>query len=614
MYFKVVNGAIPINNQLILEEINLEIKDKDHIAIVGRNGAGKSTLLKAIIHPDLFTKGTLEEKFLVTLLGNPQIGYLKQNVGLYQNHTLLEEILEVYQPIIDIYEKIKKLEGILESGSSSLNDASKYVELEENYKNMGGYDYKKEYLTALIKNGFTESDLQRPISSFSGGEQTKISFIKLILSKKDLLLLDEPTNHLDISGVEWLEDYLKNYPKTFVVISHDRMFINRIANKIYEIEDGKMSVYHGNYEYYEQEKKKRREIALKNYEKQQKEIARLQGIADRFRYKPSKASMAMSKLKQIERMDKIEAPKTLNNSTFHYHFNDFRESGKLVLDINHLQFGYDKILGNATFTLNKGRRLGIVGKNGTGKSTLLKTIMGQIPAISGSYEFGFHVTSAYFDQNFLQLKQNFSVYEEFKDKFPLKTDFEIRSALASFMFYNEDLDKKIEVLSGGEKVRLSLCEIVYSEANFLILDEPTNHLDILSKEKLEDILENYPGTILFVSHDRYFIKKIADSILDFDDGKVTYYDYGYEYYLEKKKETEEKKDELLITKETIKKVNKKSSDLIDRKITKLEKEISLLKEELFLEKVYTNQDRYKEILQKIENKEKQINELMLRWE
>ena len=611
MYFKVVNGAVEIEAKTIMENINLEIKDKDHIAIIGRNGAGKSTLLKAIIDPSLFTEGVGEEKFGITTMGSFHIGFLKQNAGLIKNHTLLEEILEVYKPILDVERRLKVLEGKLVSGVATSEDVSNYVELEEYYKNIGGYDYKKEYLTALTKNGFTTSFLDKKVSSFSGGEQTKISFIKLVLSKPDLLLLDEPTNHLDILGVEWLEEYLRNYPKTFIVVSHDRMFINQVANKIYEIEYGEAILYNGNYYTYEKEKKARREAYIKSYERQQKEIARLQRIADRFRYKPSKARMAMSKLKQIERMVKIEAPEKENLSTFHANFADFKESGKVVLRVDRLQFGYTCALGEATFTLDKGRRLGIIGGNGSGKSTLLKTIMGYLPALSGTYELGFHVTTAYFDQQFDTLYSNLTVYEDFKTKFPLKNDFEIRSALASFMFYAEDINKKIAVLSGGEKVRLALCEVIFSNANFLILDEPTNHLDILSKEKLEDVLSMYPGTILFVSHDRMFVKKIADSIIDFDGKTVTYYDYTYDDYLVKKKEREEQPKEIEKMPKNIKKENKKATYSVDKKISKLEGEIEELKKKLFLEEVYTNKEKYQEIEAKIKKLEDELNVLLL---
>lgn len=616
MYFKIVNGAVEVGEKTILEEINMEIKDKDHIAIVGRNGVGKTTLLKALINPTLLSEGVGENHFQVTILGSPVIGYLKQNEGAHDDKTLKEAILELYQPILDLEQKLKKLEKKMEKKEASLEEIDRYILYQEEYQNIGGYDYQKEYLKAFSKNGFCEEDLSKKLSSFSGGELTKINFIKLLLSKPDLLILDEPTNHLDIDAILWLEEYLAHYPKTFVLVSHDRMFINHVANKIYEIEYGATILYHGNYAFYEKEKKARYELALKNYEKQQKEIARLQRIVDRFRYKPSKASMAMSKLKQIERMEKIEAPKKENQKTFRTTFPHFKESGRVVLTVRDLRFGYTTSLKEVSFTLEKGRRLGIVGKNGTGKSTLLKTIMGRIPPLSGDITFSYQVTTAYFDQQFDTLDPNLTVYAEFQKSYPNANDYEIRSALARFLFYEEDINKQISVLSGGEKVRLQLCKVVYSGANFLILDEPTNHLDILCKEKLEEVLESYPGTILFVSHDRYFIQKIADSILDFTNSKVTYYDYSYEDYLEKKKETE------MVTIEELQKPEKmqherlekkKKNHSLDEKIRKLEKELEQLQAQRYLEEVYLNPIKYQEVENKIKVLEEQLNELLAKW-
>lgn len=611
MYFKVVNGAVEIDAKTILEQVNIEIKEHDHIAIIGRNGAGKSTLLKALIDNRMFSEGVGDEAFSVTMLDRPDIGFLKQNEGSFHDHTLLEEIEEVYEEVIRLEKKLKNLEKRMEAGCASVREVSKYTELEEYYKNMGGYEYQKEYLLALNKNGFTKEDLHKKMSSFSGGEQTKISFIKLLLKKPDLLLLDEPTNHLDMDAILWLEEYLGKYPASFVVVSHDRMFINRVANKIYEIEYGETQVYHGNYDYYLQEKKRRYDAWLKNYEKQQKEIARLQRIADRFRYKPSKVSMAMSKLKQIERMVKIKKPQKGDSRTFHARFDEFKKSGQVVLTADNLEFGYHKILGKATFTLNRGRRLAIIGKNGTGKSTLLKTIMGIQPKLGGEISFGSMVYPLYFDQQFDSLDKTLTVYEEFMKTYPQMNDYDVHSSLASFMFYEEDLNKKIEVLSGGEKVRLQLCKLIFGNANLLVLDEPTNHLDILSKERLEEVLQNYPGTILFVSHDRYFIKKIADSILEIEGKEIVYYDYNYEDYLEKKKES------ILESKPVNAKTKKNhpsSSVDIDKQISKLEEKLDRLNGELFLEEVYTNQEKYQETLNHIHLLEEKLNELIENWE
>ena len=608
MYLKIVNARVDILNKSILEQVNMEIKDKDHIAIIGRNGVGKTTLLKALVDNTMFEEGTGEEKFNIYKVGKPVIGYLKQNEGLNNDNTLLEEILLAYQDIIKIEDKLHKLEIKLNNNPLK-EEIYQYTELQDYYKNIGGYEYKKEYLNALLKNGFTENDFNKKISSFSGGEQTKISFIKLLLSKPDLLVLDEPTNHLDIEAILWLEEYLENYNNAFVVVSHDRMFINHVANKIYEIEYGEMILYNGNYEYYEEEKKKRYEINLHNYERYQKEVKRLQSIADRFRYKPSKASMAMAKLKQIERMDKVFKPDKVDTKTFKINFPNFLESGKVVLSVLDLKFGYKYVLGKASFTLNRGDRLGVIGANGTGKSTLLKTIMGIIPKIGGSFSMGINVIPAYYDQQFSTFLPQDTVYEAFKKEFPLMNDYEIRSSLARFLFGSEDIDKKIMVLSGGEKVRLQLAIVVFKKANLLILDEPTNHLDILSKEKLEDVLKSYPGTIIFVSHDRYFVKKIATSILELEDNNVKYYAYNYEEYLEKKRV---ENSQIKAKKES--RDNKKIAANIDIKITKIEKEIASLKEKLFLEEVYLNQVKYQEIEGKIRILEDKLDRLLKSWE
>lgn len=613
MYFKVVNGAIEKEAKTILEEINMEIKEKDHVAIVGRNGAGKTTLLSALIDNSLFREGVGEEKFQISKVGRMEVGFLKQNISYTENDTLESYILDIYKDILEIEEKINELEKKISGGDALESDVVKYSELYSYYQNIGGYDYKKEYLTALTKNGFLEKDLSRKISSFSGGEQTKINFVRLLLSKPDLLLLDEPTNHLDIEAILWLEDYLKNYPKAFVLVSHDRTFINRVANKIYEIEYGMMDLYVGNYDYFLEEKSRRYYALVKSYEKQQKEIQRLQRIVERFRYKPSKASMAMSKLHQIERMNLIDKPKKENTATFHVKFQDFVESGRTVMNINHLKYGYQNILGEVNLTIEKGRRIGIVGANGTGKSTFLKTIMGSVPCISGNVELGYHTKVAYFDQQFASLNNNLTVYEEFSLSFPEMNELEKRSCLASFLFFEEDIHKKIEVLSGGEKVRLQLCKVIYSKANFLILDEPTNHLDIYSKEKLEEILRAYPGTILFVSHDRYFIKKLADAIIDFDDHN-TYYDYGYEDYLEKRKEKELSTP--VLEKVTMKKDKKKHinhSEALDKKIRELEKQIDEAKAKLFLEEVYSDPGKYRELEEEIERLEDELNACLIKW-
>lgn len=519
MNFKITNGSVEYGAETILEEINIEIKEKEKIAIIGRNGAGKSTLLKAIINNDLLTQGTGEEKFNIYKEGNPVIGYLKQMEFEDDQITMIDEILKVYKPITNLEQKIEQIVEKMQTDKSE-ELAKEYSKAMDRYEFLDGYTYKKEYETAINKFGFSSEDKLKKISEFSGGQRTKIAFIKLLLSKPDILLLDEPTNHLDIETIEWLEQYLKNYSKSVVIVSHDRMFLNKIVNKVYEIEYGVTTAYSGNYTFFEEQKKINYEKQLKDYEYQQKEIKRLNDIVTRFKYKPTKAKMAMSKLKQIERMVKIEAPNKYDLTTFKTNFIIEKQSGKDVLFAKDLEIGYDKTLQKISLNVYRGQKIGIIGENGIGKSTLLKTLVGIIPKISGEFEFGHNVQIGYFDQQMALLDSEKTVLEDFSEEFPNLTTTELRNSLAAFMFYGEDVFKKISMLSGGEKVRLQLCKILKKGPNLLILDEPTNHMDIIGKESLELLLKEYTGTIIFVSHDRFFVNKIADTLLIFTKHQV----------------------------------------------------------------------------------------------
>lgn len=519
MNFKITNGSVEYGAETILEEINIEIKEKEKIAIIGRNGAGKSTLLKAIINNDLLTQGTGEEKFNIYKEGNPVIGYLKQMEFEDDQITMIDEILKVYKPITNLEQKIEQIVEKMQTDKSE-ELAKEYSKAMDRYEFLDGYTYKKEYETAINKFGFSSEDKLKKISEFSGGQRTKIAFIKLLLSKPDILLLDEPTNHLDIETIEWLEQYLKNYSKSVVIVSHDRMFLNKIVNKVYEIEYGVTTAYSGNYTFFEEQKKINYEKQLKDYEYQQREIKRLNDIVTRFKYKPTKAKMAMSKLKQIERMVKIEAPNKYDLTTFKTNFIIEKQSGKDVLFAKDLEIGYDKTLQKISLNVYRGQKIGIIGENGIGKSTLLKTLVGIIPKISGEFEFGHNVQIGYFDQQMALLDSEKTVLEDFSEEFPNLTTTELRNSLAAFMFYGEDVFKKINMLSGGEKVRLQLCKILKKGPNLLILDEPTNHMDIIGKESLELLLKEYTGTIIFVSHDRFFVNKIADTLLIFTKHQV----------------------------------------------------------------------------------------------
>ena len=525
MNYRITNGSVSYGAETILEEINFNVKGKEKVAIVGRNGSGKSTLLKALINNELLSEGIGEEKFSVYKEGVKEIGYLKQIDFEDDNITMLDEILKVYQEIIDLEKKIENTVIKMQSDTSE-ELAKEYSKLHDRYELLDGYTYKKEYETAINKFGFSNEDKYKKISEFSGGQRTKIAFIKLLLSKPDLLLLDEPTNHLDITTIEWLESYLKNYPKAVVIVSHDRMFLNKIVDKIYEIEYGAITEYAGDYEFFEKQKRINYERQLKDFEFQQKEIKRLEAIADRFRYKPTKAKMALSKLKQVERMAKVECPNKYDLKTFKTNFEIKCESGNNVLTVEELEIGYLNTLSRCSVSLYKGQKLGIIGSNGTGKSTLLKTLVGNVAKKGGNYIFGHNVKIGYFDQQMLGLDQEKTVFDDFYDEFPELTVTEARNSLGAFMFSGDDVFKQIKMLSGGEKVRLSLCKILKRGPNLLILDEPTNHMDIVGKESLEDMLKSYAGTLIFVSHDRFFVNKIADSILSFENGKVTYYPYG----------------------------------------------------------------------------------------
>jgi len=621
MEYKIINGAITFGNNTILEEINFEIKKNDKIAIVGRNGSGKTSLLNALVDNEILETGLGLEELQIIKIGKPTIGYLYQHTFDNLDITLIDEILKAYSNIIEIKNKIEIIEKKLET-NATVELAESYNNLLDKFKLEGGYTYQKEYEVALSKFGFTSVDKHKKLKEFSGGQRTKISFLKLLLSKPDILLLDEPTNHLDIVTVEWLEKYLSEYPKALVVVSHDRMFLDKVVNKVYEIEYSSLTKYKGNYTSYEYQKKQNYETLLKDYEYQQKEIKRLKEIADRFKYKPSKASMAMSKLQKIEQMKIIEKPVKSNTKTWKSNVKINKETSNTVLTVRELEIGYNNIpLSKVSFELYKGQKLAIIGENGTGTNTLIKTLMGLIPKISGKYTYGYNVEKEYFDQQIEFLNEENTIYEEYHQTFPDTEPLEIRKNLGSFMFVGEDVFKKINVLSGGEKVRLELCKILKKNPNLLLLDEPTNHLDIIGKENLEDLLINYEGSIIFVSHDRYFINKVADSLLIFDSNKVTYFNGTYNEYI-KQKDIEKYNEINKIKEEKVKNKEKEYSKPKNNSlIKKTEKEIYQKEErkkeiqQLMLEE--TNYNDYQKMLylqKELEELDKEIEDKLNEWE
>ena len=604
MNYKIQNAAISFGDNTLLEEINFEVNTTDKIAIVGRNGCGKTTFLKALIDNDMFEEGIGQNKFQIVRQNNLSIGYLKQIQFKDETVSMEEEIRSVYKDIIELEEKLKSIQKQMESNideTKAQNLATEYSKTLERFEALDGYTYKKEYETAILKFGFSKEDMQKQIKDFSGGQKTKIALIRLILSKPDLLILDEPTNHLDVTTIEWLEKYLSRYKNALIIVSHDRMFLDKIVNKVYEIEYAAFTLYTGNYSSYEIQKKERYEKQLKDYEYQQAEIKRLRQIADRFRYKPTKAKMALSKLKQIERMDIVDRPNRYDTRSFTKNFKLKETSGKLVLKTEELKFGYKEPLGVTSFELFRGDTLGIIGANGKGKSTLLKTLMEKIPKLGGHFSFGFNVDKEYFDQELSFKDENATVIEDFENEFKNMTTTDIRSALASFMFYADDVQKQIKDLSGGQKVRLELCKIIRKGPNTLLLDEPTNHMDIIGKETLERLLQAYEGTTIVVSHDRYFINKIANCLLIFEEDKVRFFRGTYNEYLEEREKEEITKDEKASQKE-----NKKEEQITDTKAQYLEsKERNKIQTKIkrLEEQIDRNETKINEIKQEMEKEE-----------
>ena len=542
MLYQISNGAVAFGDDVILHSIDFEIRNTEKIAIVGRNGCGKTTLLKLISGEVEMEKLDSDESAFIAKAGNPEIGYLKQIAFDDPDVTLEQEVRKCFVKMDERKAELARAAAELEHDYSD-EKVARYTAMEEAFKDDGGYYYEKEYEVMIRKFGFSDDERKKPIRDFSGGQQTKIAFIKLLLSKPDILLLDEPTNHLDVTTIEWLEGYLKSYPKAVVVVSHDRMFLDNVVDVVYEIEYGTARRYPGNYTNFIARKKENYDKQMKDHIAQQKEIERLQRMVTRFKGKPTKTSMAQSKQKAIDRMVIIEAPDKYDNKTFHANFQPEKETGNDVLYTSELAIGYDHPLSVVSLDLKRGEKLGILGGNGLGKSTFLKTIVGKIPALSGEYRFGTNVQIGYFDQQMAMYTSNKTVLDDFWDEYPNLTETEARNALGAFLFSGEDVFKNVNMRSGGEKVRLALCKILKTRPNVLVLDEPTNHMDIVGKETLESMLKDYKGTLIFVSHDRYFVKKVATQLLVFEDGTTNLYQFGYEQYQEKlDREAEESKN------------------------------------------------------------------------
>ena len=533
MLYQISNGCVRFGADTILEHINFEIRNTEKIAVVGRNGCGKTTLLRLIAGEVELSKRDSDEDIFIAKAGKPTIGYLKQVAFEDENITVEEEIRKVFAPVLSLQEKMEQALLEVEREASEEN-VKRYSALQERFEALGGYHYDREFDGLFYSFGFRDEDRGRRMAEFSGGQRSKIAFIKLLLSKPDIMLLDEPTNHLDMAAVEWLEQYLKNYNRAVVVVSHDRMFLDNVADVVYEIEYGTAKRYPGNYSHFVETKQADYEKQLKDYTLQQQEIKRLETLVERFKNKPTKVAMTRSKKKAIEHMDKIENPMAADGRTFQKSLKPALESGKEVLSVRNLEVGYDVPLARISFELKRGEKIAVVGDNGTGKSTLLKTLVGRLPALGGEFGFGVNVQTGYFDQESAQYASAKDVLTDFRDEFPDLTQTEARSALGAFLFTQDDVFRQVKLLSGGEKARLALCKIFQRRPNLLILDEPTNHMDIVGKETLENLLKAYEGTVLFVSHDRYFVRRVADKLLELRAEGAAFYPFGYEQYAEER--------------------------------------------------------------------------------
>lgn len=622
MRIEIINGSVEYDGNTVLSEINFSVSDKEKIALVGRNGSGKTSILKCIGGEVPLVSGTGDEKFSFSISGAPKIGYLQQ-VSLNDELTLRQEILSAYKDVVGLENKLQILLDKMSENPSDENVGA-YSRAMERFENIGGYLYKKEYLTAVSKFGFSAEDLDKKLSCFSGGQRTKIALMKLLLEKPDVLLLDEPTNHLDIAAVEWLEGYLKNYKNSVVIVSHDRMFLDRIVGVVYEIEYGVTTRYKGNYTAFLAQKQQAYDKALKDAKWKSAEIDRLRKIVERFRYKATKAAMAQSKLKEIERLGTVETPRRFDTSTFASSFQPEYESVRDALFVKDLVFGYDKPLGEISLAVERGQKIGVIGSNGTGKSTLLKTITGLIPPLSGDVRFGVKTRVGYFDQTIAATRSELSVLEDFRAEFPELNDGEIRKTLGGFLLSGDDVFKCVKDLSGGEKVRLALSKIFRRRPNFLILDEPTNHMDIIGKETLEKLLMDFSGTVIVVSHDRYLINRVAKSLIVFENGGVRYFDGTFDEYEEREKETAEE-----VAKEKPEKTKKTGGEryveskeearrkhrveFLEKKITALEEELSRVQAKLDDETVNTDYKKVMAVEEEIKTIEEKLDPLITEW-
>ncbi|MCD8501603.1 MAG: ABC-F type ribosomal protection protein [Bacillaceae bacterium] len=623
-------GAEPI-----LENIKLEVKSRERVAIVGRNGVGKSTLLKIIAGKMTYNSGD------IIIPNDVNIGYLAQNTGLESNLSIWDEMLSVFEPLRKMERQLRLLEEKM-ADPAYIEDPTRYDKLLKEYdllqntfKEKGGYKYEADIRSILAGLHFSDFDYNTPISTLSGGQKTRLALGKLLLIKPELLILDEPTNHLDIETLSWLEQYLLHYDGAVIIVSHDRYFLDKVVNLVYEISRTRATKYHGNYSDFLEEKDKRFEIERKQYEKQQAEIEKLQTFIDKNIVRASTTKRAQSRRKQLEKMDRLDRPQEDEKSA-KFTFNIEKQSGNDVLKIGNLTSGYSSeeiLMENLNFTINRSESVALLGPNGIGKSTLLKVITKELAPLAGHIQYGSNVTIGYYDQEQANLSSNKQVLHELWDEYPLTPEKEIRTVLGNFLFSGDDVLKLVNDLSGGEKARLALAKLMLQKANFLVLDEPTNHLDLDSKEILESALIDYPGTILFVSHDRYFVNRMATRVVELSKSGLTNYLGDYDYYLDKKAEIEERerlkegeispgkveekktKQDFMLDKEEKKKERQRLRRMeeIEQSIELLEQAVKEAEETLCDPNVYQDHEKVTELNNEIEKKKSQIDTLMDEW-
>ena len=611
----------------IFSNVKMEINDKDRVAIVGRNGAGKSTLLKIISGELSFDSGER------TVSKNTTIGYLSQEFIVREDLSIYEEMITCFDEIISLEANLEKLSYELtpENIEKDPGLLDRFDRLQNEVLTHKDYHYKSKIESVLYGLDFTKDVFDKKISTFSGGEKTRLSMAKLLLSEPDLLILDEPTNHLDMENVAWLENYLSSYNGAIVIVSHDRYFLDKVVNVVYNLEFGKLKKYVGNYSKFLKQYEEDYEKQLKEFTSQQKDIKRLEEFVQKNIARASTSKMAKSRQKVLDKMELIDNPKK-DDKAADIEFNIKEQSGRDVLMIENLKVGYDgKQVGNAyNFSVYKGDRIAIVGRNGIGKSTLIKTIAKKQNAIGGSVHYGSKVSLGYYDQKQAEFESSKTILNELWDEYPLMKEAEVRTVLGRFLFRGDSVLKIVRDLSGGEKARLQLAKLMLEKNNLLVLDEPTNHLDITSKQVLEDALENYEGTIVFVSHDRYFINKIANKVLDITGDDYSIYLGNYDYYLEKreqeliaKKLKEEKTDEVQEKvandyalgkeeKKRIRKLERTREELLE-KIESLEEKVSLVNNELTKEEVYTDAIKVQEYNEELRSLNQEIEDLNNTW-